>query len=347
MLTDKNISFTPLDTLGEFGLIDRISKSFTPKYANTIKGIGDDAAVLEGDANFYQLISADMLIEGVHFDLSYTPLKHLGWKSVVVNLSDIYAMNGIPTAITVCLGLNNRFSVEAIDELYAGIEIACRTFGVDLVGGDTSTSRGSMYIAVTALGKVEKNQVVYRNGAKKNDLICVTGDLGAAYAGFRILEREKQVFLENPNLQPDLAEYDYVVGRQLKPHPQIELIAWFKQNNFIPTAMIDISDGLASEILHICKQSEVGARVMEEKIPIDIQTQNVAMEFKIDTNTFAFNGGEDYEMIFTVPVTAHDIVKKIPNVSIIGYITDKCEGVNLVSKQGSLTPIQAQGWKHF
>lgn len=347
MLIDKNIPFTALDTLGEFGLIERVAKSFVPKYANTIKGIGDDAAVLQGDENFYTLVSSDMLIEGVHFDLSYTPLKHLGWKTVVVNLSDIYAMNGIPTAITVCLGVNNRFSVEAIDELYAGIEIACRTFAVDLVGGDTSTTRGAMYLSVTALGKVEKNQVVYRNGAQKNDLICVTGDLGAAYAGLRILEREKQVFLENPNIQPDLAEYDYVVGRQLKPHPQIELISWFKQNNFIPNSMIDISDGLASEILHICKQSGVGARIMEDKIPIDIQTQKVAMECKMDTNTFAFNGGEDYEMLFTVPVTAHDTVKKIPNVSIIGYITDKSEGVNLVSRQGSLTPIQAQGWKHF
>ncbi|MCS7076405.1 MAG: thiamine-phosphate kinase [Bacteroidia bacterium] len=347
MLIDKHIPFTPLEKLGEFGLIERIAKNFPVKYTNTIKGIGDDAAVLVCDEQFYYLVSTDMLVEGVHFDLSYTPLKHLGWKAVVVNLSDIYAMNGIPTAVTISLGLNNRFSVEAVDELYAGVEFACRTFAIDVVGGDTTTTRGGMCIGITALGKVEKSQIVYRNGAQKNDLICVTGDLGAAYAGFRILEREKQVFLENPNIQPDLAEYDYVVGRQLKPSPPVELISWFRQNEFKPTAMIDISDGLASEILHICQQSKVGARIMEDKIPIDIQTQKVAMEFKIDTNTFAFNGGEDYEILFTAPVSMHDAIKKIPNVSIIGYITDAAEGVNLLSKQGSLVPIQAQGWKHF
>jgi thiamine-monophosphate kinase len=341
------MSRTELSTLGEFGLINRIQQKFRTTLPTTIKGIGDDAAVIEKDTDNYWLISTDMLAEGIHFDLSYTPLKHLGYKAVAVNVSDIAAMNGIPQQITVSLALSNRFSVEAIDELYEGIALACEAYKIDLIGGDTTASRSGLVISITATGVVPKNQISYRSGAKPNDIICATGDIGAAYAGLQVLEREKQEFLANPDMQPKLDDKSYVVGRLLKPEARTDVIHELREIGVVPSSMIDISDGLASELLHICSQSGTGATIFEEQLPIDDHTFLVAEEFKISPLTMALNGGDDYELLFTIAQKDYEIVKNSPNISFIGYMTDQPQTVELASKGGNRHPIQAQGWQHL
>lgn len=337
---------TELSDLGEFGLIKHLTDNFVLKNASSVKGIGDDAAVID-----YQdkqtVVSTDMLVEGVHFDLSYVPLKHLGYKAVSVNLSDIYAMNATPRQITISIAVSNRFSVEALDEFYSGVYLACERHGVDLVGGDTTSSQIGFVISVTAVGEVEKDKVVYRSGAKENDLLCVSGDLGAAYMGLQLLEREKSVFKENPNIQPDLEGKDYILQRQLKPEARKDIIALFKELAITPTAMIDVSDGLASEALHICHSSGVGCSLYEEKIPIDTLTAMTAEEFNISAQTCALNGGEDYELLFTAPLSAFDVLKANKKISIIGHITDKNSGCNLITKSGQAFPLKAQGWDSF
>lgn len=338
---------TELSTLGEFGLIERINQQFTPTLPQTIKGIGDDAAVIDTGSDEYTLVSTDMLIEGVHFDLSYAPLKHLGYKAVAVNVSDIAAMNGTPRQITVSIGLSNRFSVEAIDELYAGIQTACEAYKVDLVGGDTSASRSGLVLSVTAIGTVKKDKIAYRNGAQPNDVICVTGDLGAAYLGLQLLEREKREFLENPNMQPQLEDKAYLVGRQLKPEARTNIIYELNDAGLVPTSMIDVSDGLASEILHLCKQSGTGAQVFEEHIPVADETFLTADEFKLSPLTAALNGGEDYELLFTIKQTDYEKIKNSPHISFIGFMTNDPSAVEIVTKGGGRFPVQAQGWQHL
>jgi thiamine-monophosphate kinase len=338
---------TELSSLGEFGLIERIQNQFQNTLSSTIKGIGDDAAVIDSQADFYTLLSTDMLVEGVHFDLTYVPLKHLGYKAVAVNVSDIAAMNGIPEQITVSVALSNRFSIEAIDELYAGIQTACEAYNIDLVGGDTTSTRSGLIISVSVLGKVAKDKIAYRSGAKPNDVICVTGDLGAAYAGLQVLEREKQEFLANPDMQPQLSEKEYVVGRQLKPEGRTDIIHELAEAGITPTAMIDISDGLASEILHLCHQSGTGAAIFEEHLPIDDQTFLTAEELKISPLTMALNGGEDYELLFTIKQSDYEKVKKITEISFIGYMTDQPQTVELITKAQTHVPMQAQGWQHL
>jgi len=338
---------TELSTLGEFGLIERINQQFTPTLPQTIKGIGDDAAVIDTGTDEYLLVSTDMLVEGVHFDLSYAPLKHLGYKAVAVNVSDIAAMNGTPRQITVSVGLSNRFSVEAIDELYAGIQAACEAYKVDLVGGDTSASRSGLVISVTAIGVVQKDKIAYRSGAKPNDIICVTGDLGASYMGLQLLEREKREFLENPDMQPQLEEKAYLVGRQLKPEARTDIVYELQDAGVVPTSMIDISDGLASEILHLCNQSGMGAQVFEENIPIADETFLTADEFKVSPLTIALNGGEDYELLFTIQQGDYEKIKNSPHISFVGFMTNDPQAVELVTKAGGRFPIQAQGWQHL
>jgi thiamine-monophosphate kinase len=336
---------TELQNLGEFGLINRISANIELQNPESVKGIGDDAAVIDIGEK-YLLVSTDMLLEGVHFDLSYVPLKHLGYKAVAVNVSDIAAMNGIPKQITVGLGLSNRISVEAVDELYEGIKIACESFKVDLVGGDTTTSRSGLVISITATGFVEKDKIAFRNGAKPNDILCVTGDLGAAYLGLQILEREKQVFIANPEMQPQLEEKEYVVQRQLKPEARTDIIHELRELGVVPTSMIDISDGLASEFLHICSQSGVGGHIFEENLPIDELSYLAATELNISPVTAALNGGEDYELLFTVSQSDYDKIKKLADVLPIGYITEGKE-VELLLKSGTRIPLTAQGWQHL
>jgi len=336
---------TELEKLGEFGLIDRIAESVELRNASTIKGIGDDAAVI-GDGDVRTLISTDMLVEGVHFDLSYVPLKHLGYKAVVVNLSDICAMNGRPEQITVSIAMSNRFSLEAVEELYSGILAACEKYQVDLVGGDTTSSNAGLVLSITVVGKAHKDDIVYRSGAKPTDLICVSGDLGGAYLGLQFLEREKRIFAENPAIQPDLTGHDYILERQLKPEARTDIIDMLRLEKVIPTAMIDISDGLSSELLHICKQSKVGCRVYTEKIPVDAATGIAAEELNLDVVTCALNGGEDYELLFTVNIKDHARIKDNPAVKIIGHITEVEDGTNLVSS-GQFIALRAQGWKHL
>lgn len=338
---------TELSTLGEFGLIERINQQFTPVLPQTIKGIGDDAAVIDTGSDEYTLVSTDMLIEGVHFDLSYAPLKHLGFKAVAVNVSDIAAMNGTPRQITVSIGLSNRFSVEAIDELYAGIQTACEAYKVDLVGGDTSASRSGLVLSVTAIGTVKKDKIAYRSGAQPNDVICVTGDLGAAYLGLQLLEREKREFLENPNMQPQLEDKAYLVGRQLKPEARTNIIYELNDADLVPTSMIDVSDGLASEILHLCKQSGTGAQIFEEHIPVADETFLTADEFKLSPLTAALNGGEDYELLFTIKQADYEKIKNSPHISFIGFMTNDPSAVEIVTKGGGRFPVQAQGWQHL
>lgn len=338
---------TELSTLGEFGLIERIHQQFAPTLSQTIKGIGDDAAVIDTGTDEFLLVSTDMLVEGIHFDLSYAPLKHLGYKAVAVNVSDIAAMNGVPRQITVSIGLSNRFSVEAIDEIYAGIKAACEAYKIDLVGGDTTASRSGLILSVTAIGVVKKEQIAYRNGAKSNDIICVTGDLGAAYIGLQLLEREKQEFLENPDMQPQLEEKAYLVGRQLKPEARTDIVYELHEAGVIPTSMIDISDGLASEILHLCHQSGVGAQIFEENVPIADETFLAAEELKINPLTAALNGGEDYELLFTIQQSDYEKIKNSPHISFVGYMTNQPEAVEIVTKGGGRFPIQAQGWQHL
>lgn len=343
MFEDKNQELTPISTLGEFGLIDRISKQVELSRTSSLLGIGDDAAVLDASDEL-TLVCTDMLTEGVHFDLSYTPLKHLGYKAVVVNLSDIYAMNGRAEQITVSLAISNRFPVEAVDELYSGILLACSTYGVDLVGGDTTSSLSGLMISVTAIGKVKKEHLVKRSGASADDLLVLTGDIGAAYLGLQILEREKAVYKENPNMQPDLQGYPYVLERILKPEARKDVKDIFEELGVQPTSMIDVSDGLSSELLHLCKNSDVGCQIYEEKIPLDPETIKVCEEFQLDSTTIAVNGGEDYELLFTIPISDYEKIKGNPHFTPIGHITDKSMGTNLVTRDGAHVPIEAKGW---
>lgn len=338
---------TEISQLGEFGLIDRIKQNIVLRNASSVKGIGDDAAVIDA-GNDYVLISTDLLAEYVHFDLAYTPLPHLGFKAVSVNVSDIAAMNGKPEQIVVSIALSNRFSVEAVDALYDGIRAACEHYKVDLVGGDTTASSSGLVISITAIGRVKKENIVYRNGAKPTDIICVTGDLGGAYTGLQILEREKQEYLANPQMQPKLDTYDYVVGRQLKPIARTDMVYELADLGIKPTSMIDISDGLASELFHLATQSNVGIRIFEDKLPIDNQTfETNALEFKIDPVTAALNGGEDYELLFTIRQDDFEKIKNHADIHFIGYMHEKPVENIMVTKQGNVVPLQAQGWNHF
>jgi thiamine-monophosphate kinase len=339
-------SRTDVNTLGEFGLIEHLTKYFVDRNPGTIKGIGDDAAVIDA-AGLETVVSTDMLVEGIHFDLMYSPLKHLGYKAVVVNLSDIYAMNAVPSQITVSIAISNRFSVEALEELYSGILAACEFYKVDLVGGDTTSSPKGMIISITAIGHAPKDKVVYRSGAKAGDIMCVSGDLGAAYIGLQILEREKQLFLSDPNLKTDLEDQEYIIGRQLKPEARWDIIKAFQDSGFTPTAMIDISDGLASEVFHICKQSKTGAVVEESKIPLHPDTESMALKFQLDPVTCALNGGEDYELLFTIDEKDLGKVRTMDDIFIIGELVDATEGIKLKTSSGNLHTLQAQGWKHF
>lgn len=343
MLEDKNQEKTSLATLGEFGLINHLTKHFTIRNASTIKGVGDDAAVFSATEKQI-LITTDLLVEGVHFDLSYMPLKHLGYKAVMVNLSDVYAMNGSAEQITVSIAVSNRFPLEALEELYAGIQLACDTYKVDLVGGDTTSSTKGMLLSITAIGTADKEDIVYRNGAKPTDLIVVSGDLGGAYLGLQVLEREKEVFKVNPQNQPDLEKYTYIVERQLKPEARKDIPELLRELEVKPTAMIDISDGLSSEIFHICTQSKVGCKLYEDKIPLDPQVISTCEEFDIDSTMVALSGGEDYELLFTISIDDYDKIKGNPNLTVIGHITEKNEGKNLVTRADQEIELKAQGW---
>jgi len=337
---------TEIKEVGEFGLIERIAGSFTNKNASTILGVGDDAAVIDGGSR-YMLVSSDMLIENIHFDLSYAPLKHLGYKAVSVNVSDIAAMNGIPTQITVNMGLSNRFSVEAVEQIYEGIRFACEDFNVDMVGGDTTSSPSGLVISVTVIGEVDKELLVKRSDVEKGDIVCVTGDLGAAFIGLQVLNREKQEFLANPNMQPKLDQYKQVVERQLKPVARMDIIHELRDMKIKPKAMIDISDGLASELHHLARQSEVGFHIFEDKLPIDKQTYDTSVEFNIGPVTSVMNGGEDYELLFAISQDDHEKLKNHRDIHFIGYATMKEEDLTLVTKSGTTATIKAQGWEHF
>lgn len=343
MLEDKNIPKTPVATLGEFELIKTITKEFKINEKSTQVGIGDDAAVIQHGKED-TLVSTDLLIEGVHFDLSYMPLKHLGYKAVMVNLSDIYAMNGIATQITFSLAFSNRFPLEAIEELYAGIYLACKNYKVDLVGGDTTSSTTGLMLSVTAIGKAPKKEITQRSGAKEGNLVVVTGDLGGAYMGLQVLEREKAVFKVNPQSQPDLSEYSYCIERQLKPEARTDIKALLNELEVKPTSMIDISDGLSSEILHISKASKLGCQIYEDKIPIDPEVRKTCEEFKINNTTAALNGGEDYELLFTIEQNDFEKVKGHPHLSVIGHMTEQASGYNMVTGLGQQIELTAQGW---
>lgn len=337
---------TDVNTLGEFGLIDHLTKTNEAKHPSTLLGVGDDAAVLDYGGKPV-VVSTDMLLEGIHFDLMYSPLKHLGYKSVAVNISDICAMNALPRQITVSIAISNRFSVEALEELYEGIYTACRNYDVDLVGGDTNSSLKGLVLSITALGTAQKEKLTYRSGAKSGDILCVTGDLGAAYLGLQILEREKQLWQSNPEIQPDLEEQAYLIGRQLKPEARTDMVKLFDKAGLVPTSMIDISDGLASEILHICKASGTGALIEEAKVPLKDEAQLMALKFKLDPITCALSGGEDYELLFTADPKDLPIIRTMPGIFIIGEITDASQGVNLQTVNGNIHEITAQGWKHI
>ena len=343
MLENKNQSRTNLSEFGEFKLIEHLTQNFKIEQSSTVKGVGDDAAVIDFKGK-KALVTTDLLIEGVHFDLSYMPLKHLGYKAVMVNLSDVYAMNGNATQITVSIAVSNRFPLEAVEELYEGIYLACKTYNVDLVGGDTTSSTKGMLISITALGEVEEEDVVYRNGAKPNDLLVVTGDIGGAYLGLQVLEREKQVFEVNPNSQPDLTQYNYLVERQLKPEARKDIVRLLKDLEVKPTSMIDISDGLSSEIIHICKQSKVGCNLYEEKIPVDQQVISTCEEFELNPITVALSGGEDYELLFTISQEDFPKIKGNPNLTVIGHITEEREGAALITRANQKIELTAQGW---
>jgi thiamine-monophosphate kinase len=340
----ENKNRTELSELGEFGLIDHLTKNIKIHNEETLKGVGDDAAVIENKADEVTLVTTDMLVEGVHFDLTYMPLKHLGYKAVVVNLSDICAMNGKPKQVFVSMALSNRFSLEAVEELYTGMLLACQEYKVDLAGGDTTSSTSGLVLSITATGTAKKGYQVYRDGAQPNDLVCVTGDLGAAYLGLQILEREKQIYIENPGVQPDLEGFDYILERQLKPEARVDIVNLLAEMGVKPTSMIDVSDGLSSELLHICKQSGVGCTIYEDKLPIDPTAYDTARELNLDPITCMLNGGEDYELLFTVSIDDFDKIKHNPSITIIGHITPKDEGANLVPQNGPMIPLQAQGW---
>lgn len=334
---------TPLSDFGEFGLIQHLTKSFESKNSSTIKGIGDDGAII-GAEDKDMVVTTDMFAEGIHFDLVYTPLVHLGYKVVVANLSDLYAMGATPKQITVSLAVSSKFSVEALEQLYEGIGRACARYDVDLVGGDTTSSMTGLVISVTAIGQVEKGKAIYRNGAKAGDLVCVSGDLGGAYAGLQILRRENDVYMVNPNAQPDLSKYDYVLERQLKPEARRDVIEALKKHQITPTAMIDVSDGLASDILHICKQSGCGVKIYENKLPLDAQTEEVAAELNMDATMIAMNGGEDYELLFTIPAEQVETAGSLQEFSIIGQITNEPEVYTLIGRNAGSVRISAQGW---
>lgn len=338
--------FTDVNVLGEFGLIDKLTHDIKTKNPSSVFGIGDDAAVMKYGEECI-VVSTDMLVEGIHFDLMYSPLKHLGYKCVVVNLSDIYAMNAQPKQITVSLALSSKFSVEALEELYMGIKEACRIYKVDLVGGDTTSSPKGLTISVTAIGTVNEKEITYRSGAKVGDIICTTGDLGSAYLGLQILEREKQLYVSNPGIQPDLEDQKYLLERQLKPEARKDSIGYLKTEKVVPTSMIDISDGLASDLMHICKASGVGAYLEETKIPMKDETQLMALKFQLDPLTTALNGGEDYELLFTIDEKDLEKIRYMPSVYIIGEIVKKEDGITLHTNGGNIHPLKAQGWNHF
>ncbi len=337
---------TEIADYGEFGLIRHLTKNIELQNVSSILGVGDDAAVIDHYGK-QTVVTTDLLIEGVHFDLMYTPLKHLGYKSVVVNISDIFAMNAQPTQITLSLGISNRFPVEALEEFYEGVYAACDTYGVDLVGGDTASSQKGFIISITAIGEVAADKLVKRSGAKKGDLLCCSGALGAPYLGLLFLEREKKIYLENPNIQPDLEGEDYVIGRLLKPEARQDIIQFFEQGGILPTAMMDISDGLSSEILHICESSSVGAVLYEEKIPIMEETRKAAYKFELDPTACALSGGEEYELLFTVDQKDYDQLLQYDQITVIGYMTDAAEGARIITKGGNTHPITAQGWNAF
>src|SRR4051794_11887361 len=339
-------SRTEISSLGEFGLIDHLTKNFAIQNASTIVSVGDDAAVIDHFGK-QTVITTDLLIEGIHFDLMYTPLKHLGYKSVIVNLSDVYAMNATPTHITLSIGVSNRFSVEALDEFYEGIFAACEKFNIDLVGGDTSASNKGFIISVTAIGEVSPDKFVKRSTANKGDLICVSGDLGGAFLGLTLLEREKKIWMENPQIQPDLEGEKYIVGRLLKPEARKDIVEFFEKNNIIPTSMMDVSDGLSSDVLHICKQSNLGCRLYEEKLPIAEDTKQAAFKFGLDPTVCALNGGEDYELLFTLKQEDYDKIVINEEISVIGYMTEVEEGTKFLTKGGNTFDITAQGWNAF
>lgn len=334
---------TSISELGEFGLIDRLTKDIKIKNESTVQGVGDDAAVMNYDDK-QVVVSTDLLTEGVHFNLMYVPLKHLGYKAVVVNLSDIYAMNATPTQITVSIAISGKFTVEALEQLYSGIHLACEKYNVDLVGGDTTSSMTGLTISVTALGVAEKSDIVKRGGAKPTDLLCVSGDLGGAYMGLQLLERENEVYKVNQNMQPQLEGYDYILERQLKPEARVDVIAAFKKLGIKPTSMIDISDGLSSEIMHLCKNSGTGCSLFEDKVPMDYQTKQMAEELNINPIVSALNGGEDYELLFTLSLDDYEKIKNDPDFTIIGHMAEAAEGINLITNAGSAIPLEAQGW---
>ncbi|WP_396591106.1 thiamine-phosphate kinase [Allomuricauda sp. R78024] len=346
MIEDKSPQRTSLENLGEFGLIKHLTKNFELNQDSSVVGIGDDAAVLDFKGK-KTIVTTDMLVEGVHFDLSYMPLKHLGYKSVIVNLSDIYAMNAKATQITVSIAVSNRFPLEALEEFYEGVAMACQMYKVDLVGGDTTSSTKGMLVSITALGIAEENEIVYRSGTKPNDLLVVTGDLGGAYLGLQVLEREKEVFKVNPNNQPDLEPYSYVVERQLKPEARRDIVEILEKLEVRPTAMIDISDGLSSEILHLCEQSGVGCNLFEDKIPLDPTVISAAEEFKMDSTMIALSGGEDYELLMTIDQADFPKIKGNPNLTVIGHMATKEEGVHLITRGDTKIPLSAQGWNSF
>lgn len=343
----ENPQRSEISSFGEFGLIDHLTSFFKVNHSDTLKAVGDDAAVIDIGNDKALLISVDQMVEGVHFDLSYFPLKHLGYKAITTAISDIAAMNAIPTGVLVSIAMSNRFSLEAVEEIYKGMQLACEKYKVDLLGGDTSSSQKGLIINVTAIGKQEKKSIVYRKGAKANDLICVTGDLGAAYMGLQLLEREKQVYLANPQMQPDLEGYDYILQRQLKPEIRTSILKKLEAAGVLPTSMIDISDGLASELLHLSRNSQVGMQVYETKLPIDPQTVSMCETFNLELLTVALNGGEDYELLFTVSAADHDKIKEMEEISIIGYCTEAAEGNHVVTKNDNRFELKAQGWQHF
>lgn len=345
-MSNTKIKRTEISQYGEFGLIDHLTKNFDLRQPSSLKGVGDDAAVLSYNHK-KTLATTDLLLEGIHFDLIYTPLRHLGYKAAIVNFSDIYAMNGTPTQLLVSLGVSKRFGVEDLEDFYSGIRLACDEYNVDLVGGDTSASLTGLTISITCLGIVDPERVVYRNGAKANDLICVSGDLGAAYMGLQLLEREKHVFQQASGIQPDFAGKEYLLERQLKPEARKDIVELLQNKDILPTSMIDVSDGLSSELIHLCKQSQCGCRIYEENIPIDYQTALQAEEMHMNLTTTALNGGEDYELLFTVPLSFHEQVKDIEGIRIIGHMCDASLGMRLISRDGNELDLKAQGWNAF
>ena len=340
------MNYTELSALGDFGLIDHLTRDIKLKNTSSLKGVGDDAAILDYSGK-QLLVSTDMLIQGIHFDLTYTPLKHLGYKSVAVNASDIYAMNGTPRQITLALAVSNHFSVEGLEEFYAGVYAACERYGIDLVGGDTTSSKTGMCISITVLGEAEADEITRRDTARPNELICVSGDLGAAYMGLQLLEREKLVFKGNEEAQPDFAGYEYILERQLKPEARKDIVELLKEKHIKPTAMIDVSDGLASEVMHICKDSGVGCNIYEDRIPIDYQTFKMAEELNMNATVCALSGGEDYELLFTAPLAQYDLLTSLPDIKVIGHTTPDSEGCRLTTRDGNSFELKAQGWTNF